>query len=112
MSCKQLRPHGGNVSRRPNRRWTLRSISVFRHFMQFPGRGQSFSVRALAEESGVSQGLIDKLLTGRQDNADVDDATALAEALGSTILPLFAPPASPNPSQASRRNTPNPASEE
>ncbi|WP_416477265.1 helix-turn-helix domain-containing protein [Streptomyces sp. LKA04] len=64
--------------------------------MQFPGRGRPFSVRTLAEASGVSRGLIERLLTGRQSTADVDDATALAEALGSAILPLFAPPSSPD----------------
>lgn len=78
--------------------------------MQYPGRGQSFSVRTLAEASGVSAGLIDKLITGKQGNADVDDATALAEALGSAIYPLFAPPASPELNQTSR--TPTPASKE
>jgi transcriptional regulator with XRE-family HTH domain len=78
--------------------------------MKFPGRGQPFSVRTLAEASGVSAGLIDKLITGKQDNADVDDATALAEAVGSAIYPLFAPPASPDPSRTSR--TPIQTSEE
>lgn len=74
--------------------------------MKFPGRGQSYSVRTLAEGSGVSQGVIEKLLTGRQPTADVDDATAIAEALGSAIFPLFAPPPSPNPSHTSRTSTP------
>jgi len=74
--------------------------------MKYPGRGQSFSVRTLAAESGVSEGVIDKLLTGRQDNADVDDATALAEAVGSAIFPLFAPPSSPEPIRTSRPSTP------
>jgi transcriptional regulator with XRE-family HTH domain len=78
--------------------------------MDFPGRGKPFSVRTLAEESGVGQGVIDKLLAGRQDNVDVDDATALAEAVGSAIFPLFAPPSSPNPNRTSR--TPTPTSEE
>lgn len=73
--------------------------------MQFPGRGQSFSVRTLAEASGVSAGLIGKLLTGEQDNADVDDATALAEAVGSAIFPLFAPPVSPDLNRTSRTPT-------
>lgn len=98
------------MSRRPNRRWTLRSIPVFKHYMQFPGRGQSFSVRTLAEASGVSSALIGKLLTGEQGNVDVDDATALSEAVGSAIFPLFAPPASPKLNQTSR--TPTQTSEE
>ncbi|SOD80011.1 hypothetical protein SAMN06272781_6823 [Streptomyces sp. 1222.2] len=74
--------------------------------MDFPGRGKPFSVRTLAEESGVSQGVIDKLLTGRQDTADVDDATALAEALGSAIFPLFAPPSSPELNRTSQSTAP------
>lgn len=78
--------------------------------MEFPGRGQSFSVRALAKESGVSEGVIDKLLAGRQSTADVDDATALTETLGSAIFPLFAPPSSLNLNRTSR--PPIPASEE
>jgi transcriptional regulator with XRE-family HTH domain len=74
--------------------------------MQFPGRGRPYSVRTLADESGVSAGVIDKLITGKQDNADVDDATALAEALGSAIFPLFAPPSSPDPNRSSQPQTP------
>ena len=75
-----------------------------------PGRCESFSVRTLAEASGVSVGVIDKLLAGRQTTADVDDAIALAEALGVAINPLFASPPSPNLNRTSR--TPTPASEE
>jgi transcriptional regulator with XRE-family HTH domain len=67
-----------------------------------PGRCESFSVRTLAEASGVSVGVIDKLLAGRQNTADVDDAIALSEALGVAINPLFAPPASPDPKRTSR----------
>jgi transcriptional regulator with XRE-family HTH domain len=74
--------------------------------MQFPGRGRPYSVRTLAVESGVSAGVIDKLITGKQDNVDVDDATALAEALGSAIFPLFAPPSSPERSRMSPTDTP------
>jgi transcriptional regulator with XRE-family HTH domain len=77
-----------------------------------PGRCESFSVRSLAEASGVSAGVIDKLLTGRQRTADVDDAIALAEALGVAINPLFAPPSSPESNRTSRTNTPNTESEE
>lgn len=90
------------MSRRAARRWTLRDIQILKHYMKFPGRGEPFSIRTLAKESGVSEGVIDKLLTGRQGNADVDDATALAEAVGSAIFPLFAPPSSPKLNQTSR----------
>ncbi|MDH6224296.1 hypothetical protein [Streptomyces sp. MJP52] len=43
--------------------------------------------------------MIEKLLNGTQRTADIDDAVALAEALGVSINPLFAPPASPDPSR-------------
>jgi transcriptional regulator with XRE-family HTH domain len=75
-----------------------------------PGSLVPYSVRSLAEASGVSAGVIDKLLAGRQRTADVDDAIALAEALGVAINPLFAPPSSPDSNRTSR--TPTPTSEE
>lgn len=89
-----------------SRRWSLRSIPFFKHCMAHPGRCEPYSVRSLAEASGVSRGVIDKLLTGRQREADVLDATALAEALGVSINPLFAPPSSPEQSRSSRPPTP------
>ena len=49
----------------------------------------------MADASGVSRGVIGKLLTGKQRTADIDDAIALAEALGVSVNPLFAPPSSP-----------------
>lgn len=77
-----------------------------------PGRCESFSVRSLAEASGVTPGVIDKLLAGRQRTADVEDAIALADTLGVAINPLFAPPASPDPKRTSRNTDPTPTSEE
>lgn len=74
--------------------------------MAHPGRVEPFSVRTLAKATGVGQGVIEKLLTGRQSTADVDDAIALAEALGVAINPLFAPPSSPEQSHTSRKITP------
>ncbi|MER5843270.1 hypothetical protein ABT099_23820 [Streptomyces prasinus] len=94
------------MSRRAHRRWTLRNVEIFKHYMQHPGRGESFSVRTLAEESGVSAGVIGKLIAGKQDNVDIDDAIALAETVGSTLNPLFAPPSSPNLNRTSRKSTP------
>lgn len=79
-----------------SRRWSLRSIPVLKHCMANPGRGGPFSVRSLAEAAGVGQGVIEKLLTGRQRSADVDDAIAIAEAVGVAINVLFASPPSPN----------------
>jgi transcriptional regulator with XRE-family HTH domain len=64
--------------------------------MQNPGPLVPYSIRTLAEASGVKRGVIERLLNGTQRTVDVDDAIALAEALGVSINPLFAPPASPD----------------
>jgi transcriptional regulator with XRE-family HTH domain len=68
--------------------------------MQYPGRLAPYSIRTLADASGVKRGVIEKLLNGTQRTADIDDAIALAEALGVSINPLFAPPASPDQSRS------------
>lgn len=78
-----------------SRRWILRSIPFFEHCMQNPGPLVPYSIRTLAEASGVKRGVIERLLNGTQRTVDIDDAIALAEALGVSINPLFAPPASP-----------------
>lgn len=64
--------------------------------MKNPGRGTPYGYDSLAEASGCGSGLIEKLATGKQPTADVEDATAIAESLGVAILVLFAPPATPN----------------
>lgn len=81
---------------RVSRRWTLKSPEWFRWVMKNPGRGVPFGYDSLAEAAGCGSGLIEKLATGSQKTADVDDATSLAEHLGVAILVLFAPPATPN----------------
>jgi transcriptional regulator with XRE-family HTH domain len=78
-----------------SRRWTLRSIPFFKHCMNYPGSLVPYTIRSLAEASGVKRGVIEKLLNGSQVTADVDDAVALAEAFGVAINVLFAAPASP-----------------
>ncbi|NUP35947.1 MAG: helix-turn-helix transcriptional regulator [Streptomyces sp.] len=89
-----------------SRRWTLRSIPFFEHCMQNPGSLVPFSIRSLAEASGVKRGVIERLLNGTQRTVDVDDAIALAEVFGVAINPLFAPPPSPIPSRTSQASTP------
>lgn len=64
--------------------------------MKNPGTGKPYGYDSLAEASGCGSGLIEKLAKGTQKTADVDDATAIAEAVGVAILTLFAPPATPN----------------
>jgi transcriptional regulator with XRE-family HTH domain len=76
-------------------RYVLRDLETFKKIMKTPGRGAPYSVRDLAEASGVARSQIGRLLTGELDNLDVNDAHALSEALGVAVLVLFAPPASP-----------------
>jgi len=63
--------------------------------MKNPGRGAPYGYDSLAEASGCGSGLIEKLATGRQKTADVNDAHSLVEALGVALLVLFAPSPSP-----------------
>ncbi|WP_406425065.1 helix-turn-helix domain-containing protein [Streptomyces sp. NBC_00842] len=63
--------------------------------MEHPGRGAPYSIRALAEASGVPASTIGHLVSGRKNACDMGQAHALAEALGVGVLVLFAPPPSP-----------------
>lgn len=78
-----------------NVRYRLRDLDTFKKIMEAPGRGVPYTVRDLAEASGVSRSQIGRLLTGDLSNLDVNDAHAIAEALGVAVLVLFMPPASP-----------------
>lgn len=69
--------------------------------MKHPGRGIPYGYDSLAEASGCGSGLIEKLATGRQKTADVDDAHSLVRCLGVALLVLFAPSASPELDDAS-----------
>ncbi|MBZ6290323.1 helix-turn-helix domain-containing protein [Streptomyces olivaceus] len=60
-----------------------------------PGRGKPYSIRTLAEASGVNRNTVEKLANGTQKSADVGDAHSLVEALGVTVLVLFMPASSP-----------------
>lgn len=76
-------------------RYSLRDLNTFKKVMESPGRGIPYTVRDLAEATGVSRSQIGRLLTGELDNLDVNDAHAVAEALGVAVLVLFMPPVSP-----------------
>lgn len=76
-------------------RYILRDLDTFKKIMECPGRGVPYTIRELAEATGVSRSQIHRLLTGEQDNLDVNDAHSIAEALGVAVLVLFMPPASP-----------------
>jgi transcriptional regulator with XRE-family HTH domain len=78
-----------------NVRYRLRDLDTFKKIMEAPGRGVPYTVRDLAEASGVSRSQIGRLLTGDLGNLDVSDAHAIAEALGVAVLVLFMPPTSP-----------------
>jgi hypothetical protein len=69
--------------------------------MKHPGSGVPYGYDSLAEASGCGSGLIEKLATGRQQTATVEDAHNLVEALGVALLVLFAPKASPKLDDAS-----------
>lgn len=74
--------------------------------MENPGRGKPYSIRTLADASGVGRNTVAKLASGEQDSADVNDAHALVEALGVGILVLFMPPTSPELDEPSPSSTP------
>ena len=74
--------------------------------MKNPGRGAPYGYDSLAEASGCGRGLIEKLATGKQQTADVNDAHSLVEALGVALLVLFAPKASPELDDASPEDPP------
>jgi hypothetical protein len=74
--------------------------------MDSPGRGVPFSVRTLAEVSGCTTGLIERLLTGRQKTAPIDDAHSIAEAVGVAVLVLFVPSPSPSMDDPSIKSPP------
>jgi transcriptional regulator with XRE-family HTH domain len=77
-------------------RYALRDLETFKKIMECPGRGVPYTVRDLADATGVSRSQIGRLLTGDLNNLDVNDAHAVTEALGVAVLVLFVPPASPN----------------
>lgn len=77
-------------------RYALRDLETFKKIMECPGRGVPYTVRDLADASGVSRSQIGRLLTGGLTKLDVNDAHAVAEALGVAVLVLFVPPVSPN----------------
>lgn len=84
----------------------LKSAQIFKWVMKNPGRGAPYGYDSLAEASGCGPGLIEKLATGRQKTADMEDAHSLVEALGVALLVLFMPSASPELDEASPGNPP------
>lgn len=81
-------------------RYVLRKPDLLSDLMEHPGRGAPYSNRTLADAAGCSHSLIHRLVDGKQDSVDMQVAHAIAEAVGVAILVLFAPPPSPNPTEA------------
>ncbi|MFE7106575.1 helix-turn-helix domain-containing protein [Streptomyces sp. NPDC057575] len=63
--------------------------------MEHPGRGAPYSIRTLAEASGISRSQMGRLVNGELPDLPVNEAHQLSEALGVAVLVLFMPPASP-----------------
>lgn len=87
-------------------RYNLRSREVLKWIMEHPGRGAPYSVRTLADATGISRTQIGNLLSGKKLDLEVEDAHRVAEALGVAILVLFAPPASPQVDDPSTNRSP------
>ena len=89
-----------------SRRYTLKSAEAFQYVMKNPGRGAPYGYDSLAQASGCGRGLIEKLATGRQKTADMEDAHALVRSLGVALMVLFMPSPSPELDDASPAEPP------
>jgi len=76
-------------------RYALRDLETFKKIMETPGRGVPHTVRSLAEATGVSRSQVGRLVAGDLPDLPVNEAHAVAEALGVAVLVLFMPPVSP-----------------
>ncbi len=81
-------------------RYTLRDPDLLSKLMQNPGRGTPYSTRTLADAIGCHHSLVHRLTAGEQETVDMELAHDIAEAVGVAVLVLFAPPASPNPTDS------------
>ena len=77
-------------------RYVLRDLARCEKVMAHPGRGAPFSVRTLAEASGVSRSQVGRLVSGELPDLPVHEVHRISEALGVAVLVLFMPPSSPN----------------
>lgn len=76
-------------------RYALRNLELLKRIMEHPGRGEPYSVRTLAQAARVSRSQIGRLVAGDLPDLPVNEAHAVAEALGVAVLVLFVPPVSP-----------------
>ncbi|MBT2508874.1 helix-turn-helix domain-containing protein [Streptomyces sp. ISL-98] len=75
----------------PVLRYKLVSIQLLELLMRRTGRGDSVSVRQLADRASVPHGTIGNLLTGEQEGVFTDAAERITNALGVDLLVLFIP---------------------
>jgi transcriptional regulator with XRE-family HTH domain len=76
-------------------RYTLRDRETLKKIMEHPGRGAPYSIRTLAEASGISRSQVGRLAAGELPDLPVSEAHQMSEALGVAVLVLFMPPVSP-----------------
>lgn len=63
--------------------------------MEHPGRGAPYTIRALADATGISRSQVGRLASGDLPDLPVNEAHQISEALGVAVLVLFMPPSSP-----------------
>ncbi|MEV8033975.1 helix-turn-helix transcriptional regulator [Streptomyces sp. NPDC086182] len=76
-------------------RYALRDLDYFKKTMKHPGRGVPFEPEELAKKVGISRSQMYRILAGHVLDLPVNEAHAVAGALGVAVLVLFVPPASP-----------------
>lgn len=76
-------------------RYTLRDLGTLKKIMEHPGRGAPYSIRTLAEATGISRSQVGRLASGELPDLPVNEAHQMSEALGVAVLVLFVPPTSP-----------------
>lgn len=76
-------------------RYALRDLDYFQKTMKTPGRGIPYEPPELAEVTGISRSQMYRIVAGEVPAIPVEQAHAIAEALGVAVLVLFMPPASP-----------------
>lgn len=77
-------------------RYRLIDLATLLRVMEHPGRGAPYSVRSLAEASGISRSQVGRLVSGELPDLPVLEAHRISEALGVAVLVLFMPPSSPD----------------
>ena len=72
-------------------RWSVIDPAVLAHMMEYPARGQRWTVRELAQVTGCSAAMAGHLRTGARRRVDEELAARIAEAVGCHVSSLFVP---------------------